>query len=150
MPDSVTQNGCGQGEACFLRAKDSGDDPDVTNGTKVFARVRQVEKCEFEALYRTGAGYYLEEYPQLYLTGGQGIGMVTKPGLSCPVGHYAINPVPRGMILGAVEEIARTAAYEEYLLIEIRIPEGEALALQTFNPKLGIQGGSQFLALLEL
>lgn len=141
----VTQNGCGQGEACFYVQKDSGDDPDVTNGTKVFARVRQVGKREFEALCRTGAGYYLEEYPQLYLTGGQGIGMVTKPGLSCPVGHYAINPVPRSMILGAVEEIARTAAYEECLLIEIWIPEGEVLALQTFNPKLGIQGGISVL-----
>ena len=60
--------------SCAVR-KYSGDDPDVTNGTKVFARVRQADKSEFETLCRTGAGYYLEEYPQLYLNGGQGIGM---------------------------------------------------------------------------
>ena len=130
---------------CFFVQKDSGDDPDVTNGTKIYASVRQVDRNEFESLCHTGAGYYLEEYPQLYLNGGRGIGMVTKPGLSCPVGHYAINPVPRSMILGAVEEVVRTAALEEYLVVEIWIPEGEQLALQTFNPKLGIQGGISVL-----
>ena len=129
---------------CGVR-KDAGDDPDVTNGTKVFARVRQADKSEFETLCRTGAGYYLEEYPQLYLNGGQGIGMVTKPGLSCPVGHYAVNPVPRSMILGAVADVVQTAAFEEYLIVTIWIPEGEQLALQTFNPKLGIQGGISVL-----
>ena len=46
---------------CYFVQKDSGDDPDVTNGTKVFARVRQADKSEFETLCRTGAGYYLEE-----------------------------------------------------------------------------------------
>ena len=130
---------------CYFVQKDSGDDPDVTNGTKVFARVRQADKSEFETLCRTGAGYYLEEYPKLYLNGGQGIGMVTKPGLSCPVGHYAINPVPRSMILGAVADVVQTAAFEEYLIVTIWIPEGEQLALQTFNPKLGIQGGISVL-----
>ena len=130
---------------CYFVQKDSGDDPDVTNGTKVFARVRQADKSEFETLCRTGAGYYLEEYPQLYLNGGQGIGMVTKPGLSCPVGHYAINPVPRSMILWAVADVVQTAAFEEYLIVTIWIPEGEHLALQTFNPKLGIQGGISVL-----
>ena len=130
---------------CYFVQKDSGDDPDVTNGTKVFARVRQADKSEFETLCRTGAGYYLEEYPKLYLNGGQGIGMVTKPGLSCPVGHYAINPVPRSMILGAVADVVQTAAFEEYLIVTIWIPEGEQLALQTFNPNLGIQGGISVL-----
>ena len=139
------ENHAEHGAACFFVRKDSGDDPDVTNGTKIFASVRQAEPHEFEALCQTGAGYYLEEYPQLYLNGGPGIGMVTKPGLSCPVGHYAINPVPRSMILGAVEEVVRTAAFEEYLIVTIWIPEGEALALQTFNPKLGIQGGISVL-----
>lgn len=131
--------------ASFFVQKDSGDDPDVTNGTKVFASVRQADRSEFEALCQTGAGYYLKEYPQLYLNGGEGIGLVTKPGLSCPVGHYAINPVPRSMILGAVEDIVRMAAFEEYLIVTIWIPDGEALALQTFNPKLGIQGGISVL-----
>ncbi len=134
-----------QDAGLFFVRKDSGDDPDVTNGTKVYARVSQADRGEFEALCRTGAGYYLEEYPQLYLNGGPGIGMVTKPGLSCPVGHYAINPVPRGMILGAVEDVVRTAAFEEHLVVTVWIPEGESLALQTFNPKLGIQGGISVL-----
>ena len=130
---------------CFFVQKDSGDDPDVTNGTNIYASVRQVDRNEFESLCHAGAGYYLKEYPQLYLNGGQGIGMVTKPGLSCPVGHYAINPVPRSMILGAVADVVQTAAFEEYLIVTIWIPEGDQLALQTFNPKLGIQGGISVL-----
>ena len=76
---------------CFFVRKDSGDDPDVTNGTKIYASVRQVDRNEFESLCHAGAGYYLKEYPQLYLNGGRGIGMVTKPGLSCPVGHITIR-----------------------------------------------------------
>ena len=117
----------------------------MTNGTNIYASVRQVDRNEFESLCHAGAGYYLKEYPQLYLNGGRGIGMVTKPGLSCPVGHYAINPVPRSMILGAVADVVQTAAFEEYLIVTICIPEGEQLALQTFNPKLGIQGGISVL-----
>ncbi len=140
-----TKQGAGCPAACFFVQKDSGDDPDVTNGTKVFASVRQADRSEFETLCQTGPGYDLKEYPRLYLNGGPGIGMVTKPGLSCPVGHYAINPVPRRMILGAVEDVVQTAAFEEYLIVTIWIPEGEALAFQTFNPKLGIQGGISVL-----
>ncbi len=134
-----------QSENGFFVQKDAGDDPDVTNGTKVFAGVRQIDRNEFEDLCQSGCGYYLEAYPHLYLNGGVGIGMVTKPGLGCPVGHYAINPVPRDMILAAVEEVVQMAAFEEYLIICIWIPEGEQLALKTFNPKLGIVGGISVL-----
>ena len=131
--------------ACFAVQKDSGDDPDVTNGTLVFASVSPIDKDRLEALKQTGTGYFLEDFPQLYLNGGTGIGRVTKPGLSCPVGHVAINPVPRQMILGAVEEVVRMAAFDGALLVEIQIPDGERLAAQTFNPKLGIQGGISVL-----
>ena len=134
------------GEAiCFSVKKDSGDDPDVTNGTLVYADIREISPAEFRVLCAEGTGYVLEEFPNLYLNGGQGIGMVTKPGLSCPVGHYAINPVPRGMILGAVDEVFEKAAVEGFFVIRIRIPDGEQLALQTFNPKLGIEGGISVL-----
>ncbi len=130
---------------CFGVQKDSGDDPDVTNQTLILASVKPVSRKILEMLKSTGSGYFLEEFPDLYLNGGLGIGMVTKPGLSCPVGHYAINPVPRSMILGAVDEVMRQTPYEECLLIEISIPDGERLASQTFNPKLGIQGGISVL-----
>ncbi len=141
----VTREESGGKTICFSVKKDSGDDPDVTNGTLVYADIREVSPAEFQSLCMAGTGYVLDEFPNLYLNGGQGIGMVTKPGLSCPVGHYAINPVPRGMILGAVDEIFEKAAVEGFFVIRIRIPDGEQLALQTFNPKLGIEGGISVL-----
>ena len=76
---------------CFGVQKDSGDDPDVTNQTLILASVKPISRKKLDTLKSTGSGYFLEEYPDLYLNGGPGIGIVTKPGLSCPVGHYAIR-----------------------------------------------------------
>ncbi len=129
---------------CRVR-KDAGDDPDVTNGVWVCAGVSFADSFQWEELCREGRGYVLLEYPGLYLNGGPGIGVVTKPGLSCPVGHYAINPVPRRQILGAVEEVRKRAAYEGRLQVCMAIPEGVWLAEKTFNPKLGIVGGISIL-----
>ncbi|MEG7530670.1 MAG: cobalt-precorrin-5B (C(1))-methyltransferase CbiD [Hungatella sp.] len=124
---------------CFRVQKDAGDDPDVTNAAWIYASVEnRPEKIE-------PVWYQSEQFPQLYLTGGRGIGMVTKPGLACPVGKYAINPIPRQMIYEAVAEVAVCAAYVEDLLIRIQIPEGVKLAEKTFNPKLGIVGGISIL-----
>lgn len=125
--------------------KDAGDDPDVTNGTRVCAGVFPVEEDEFQKLVEQGTGYYLEEFPRLYLDGGIGVGMVTKPGLSCPVGHYAVNPVPRRMILNAVDEVCKETGDKKFLLVRIAIPDGEMLAEKTFNPNLGIVGGISIL-----
>lgn len=125
--------------------KDAGDDPDVTNGTRICAGVFPVEEGEFRKLREHGTGYYLEAFPKLYLNGGPGIGMVTRPGLSCPVGHYAINPVPRRMILQAVDEVCRAADFQGFLEVRIAVPDGEGLAEKTFNPNLGIMGGISVL-----
>lgn len=125
--------------------KDAGDDPDVTNGTWVGAEVTAVSQSSLDQLKENGRGYWLEDYPELYLDGGPGIGLATKPGLSCPPGHYAINPVPRRMILQAVWQVREQAAYEGCLVVRIVIPEGEKLADRTFNPRLGIEGGISVL-----
>lgn len=82
---------------------------------------------------------------RLFLTAKDGIGLVTKPGLSCPVGKYAINPVPRQMIFQSVAHVLEeTEAHGDYL-IQLWIPAGRELALKTFNPKLGIEGGISIL-----
>lgn len=57
-----------------------------------------------------------------------------------PVGEPAINPVPRKMILEGVETVCREYGYTGGLVVEISVPEGEALAARTFNPRLGIVG----------
>ncbi len=113
--------------SCAVR-KDGGDDPDVTSGALVYAKV------SFE-----------ENGNVIRIDGGTGVGRVTKPGLDQPVGNAAINHVPRGMIEKEVTEVCRLADYVGGLFVEISIPDGVRLAEQTFNPRLGIVGGISVL-----
>ena len=117
----------GSGSVSCAIEKDSGDDPDVTKGTLIFATV-------------TYAGA-----PGVTIDGGFGIGRVTKRGLDQPVGNAAINTVPRQMIRENVEEVMTLADYQGGLSVVISAPEGEALAKKTFNPRLGIVGGISIL-----
>ena len=114
--------------SCAVR-KDGGDDPDVTSGTLIYARV----------------AYGCDENAQIAIDGGIGVGRVTKPGLNQPVGNAAINTVPREMIKNEVLQICQLTGYEGGLSVEIFVPEGERLAAQTFNPRLGIVGGISIL-----
>lgn len=112
--------------SCAVR-KDGGDDPDVTDGALVFARVEQ-----------TAA-------PGIEIDGGPGVGRVTLPGLDQPVGAAAINSVPRRMIEENVRAIMRLCEFPGGLSVVISVPEGEALAQKSFNPRLGITGGISIL-----
>ena len=111
--------------SCAIR-KDSGDDPDVTHESLIFAEVSLIE---------TG----------LEIDGGFGVGRVTKPGLDQPVGAAAINSKPRAMISEAVREVCQLLDYNGGMKIIISVPEGERLAKKTFNPRLGIVGGISIL-----
>ena len=79
------------------------------------------------------------------IDGGKGVGRVTKPGLDQPVGNAAINHVPREMIEKEVMQVCQLADYKGCLQVEISVPDGEKLAQQTFNPRLGIVGGISIL-----
>ena len=127
--------------SCAVR-KDGGDDPDVTHGMQICARVG-VAPPEPE----TAGGWYEYENGGLTLKikGGVGIGLVTKAGLSCEVGKHAINPVPRDMIFKHVERVCAGRDFAGTLWIVIFAPEGEARALDTFNSRLGIRGGISIL-----
>ncbi len=131
--------------SCAVK-KDAGDDPDVTNQALIFASVEYVKDQKNDEIKRMYCWYEEEAGKSpLFLTSGEGIGVVTKPGLSCPVGMPAINPVPRTMIFQGVDEARYEAGYEGSLKICIWIPEGVKLAERTFNPKLGIKGGLSVL-----
>ena len=109
--------------------KDAGDDPDVTHGALVKAAIRR-------GTPGSGIVFYA----------GEGVGMVTKPGLAIPPGEPAINPVPRHMIALAIRDAAqRHGASLDDLIVEISIPGGEALAKKTLNARLGIVGGLSIL-----
>lgn len=127
--------------------KDAGDDPDVTHQAMIFASVEYVSESEMD---QEPAYYRWEEEESnysapLFLTAGEGIGRVTRAGLSCPVGKPAINPVPRSMIFKEVDSARRKAGYDGALKICIWVPEGRRLAEKTFNPRLGIEGGLSIL-----
>ena len=108
---------------CAVR-KDSGDDPDVTNGVLVYASV-------------TACGG-----KEISIDGGEGVGRVTLPGLDQDVGNAAINSVPRQMIQQAVRSVLGEGRGAR---VVISIPAGKELAAHTFNPKLGIVGGISVL-----
>ena len=115
----------GTGWAQCAVQKDSGDDPDVTNGALVYARVEFCDK------------------PGITIDGGIGVGRVTREGHDQPVGAAAINSTPRRMIAEQVEQVASPS--DGGLLVTISIPAGVELAAKTFNPRLCIEGGISVL-----
>lgn len=114
-------------EVCCGIRKYSGDDPDVTDGIMVYAKVSRTET------------------PGIWIEGGAGVGRVTKAGLSQKIGEAAINPVPMQMIKAAVAGVLEEQEYHKGIMVEISIPEGAVLAKKTFNPRLGIEGGISVL-----
>ena len=117
---------------CML--KDAGDDPDVTHGALICARVRRTDQ------------------PGIHLRGGEGVGTVTLPGLGLTVDGPAINPVPQQQITENVLDGVRQSSDEgedflenDGLEVTIIVPEGEKLAQRTLNPRLGIIGGISIL-----
>ncbi len=132
-------------DGSFRVQKDAGDDPDVTDKSWIHASVHMVDDLRWQELLSSGNGYVTEEFSSVYVGGGEGVGVATLPGLSCLVGHCAINPVPRRMIAAAVTEACIDAGYEEKLEVVISVPDGRLLAEKTFNPRLGIEGGISIL-----
>ncbi len=121
---SCTFNGS---EASCSVIKDAGDDPDVTDGIEMFSTVKW------------------ESVGGIAISGGKGVGVVTKPGLEVAVGMPAINPVPRQMILQSVREVAGEGLDGRGIAVTVSAPEGEKLARRTLNPRLGITGGISIL-----
>jgi len=116
----------GDGWAEVGITKDAGDDPDVTHGALIIARVA------------ASAG-------GIAFKAGSGVGVVTKAGLPIGVGEPAINPVPRQMISGVIAEQAEVYGQKTDIEVTVSVPGGEDLALKTWNPRLGIKGGISIL-----
>lgn len=110
------------GEGVVSVTKDAGDDPDITNGVQIFACV---------APRLDG---------RIHIEGAEGVGRVTLEGLPVKPGRPAINPVPHKFIREEVRNVLPAGAD-----VTISIPEGEELAMRTFNPRLGIIGGLSIL-----
>ncbi|WP_374377942.1 cobalt-precorrin-5B (C(1))-methyltransferase [Dongia sp.] len=108
--------------------KDAGDDPDVTHGAHIRARIRHLP---------AGSGTVFKA--------GAGVGLVTKPGLPIPPGEPAINPAPRTMIAGVLAEVAAEHGTHPDAEVTVSVIGGAEIAKQTWNPRLGIVGGISIL-----
>ncbi|MEN6592924.1 MAG: cobalt-precorrin-5B (C(1))-methyltransferase CbiD [Methanobacterium sp.] len=111
-----------QGQASVI--KRPYNDPDVTVNLEILADV------------------WLNDTEGVTIKGGEGVGLVTKPGLQVPPGNPAINPTPRKMIK---ENLSDLLPEDKGVCVEISVPAGEKLAEKTLNPKLGIEGGISIL-----
>lgn len=107
--------------------KDAGDDPDATHGATVFVELSLTEKAGIE------------------FRAAQGVGTVTRAGLSLAVGEPAINPVPRKMMSEHLQHIAKTTHYSGGFIVAVGVENGEKIALNTMNGRLGILGGLSIL-----
>lgn len=158
--------------SCAIK-KDSGDDPDVTNGIYIYAEVSYFTGSNKDCHINNNKygshnnvdvmntdisadGISKNEInadavstnvisKNVIIDGGIGIGRITKKGLQRPIGEAAINPVPLRMIADGVSDIADRYSYEGLLKVVISAPEGVEIAKKTFNPQLGIVGGISIL-----
>ena len=124
----IAETRSGEGWALAGVVKDAGDDPDVTHGALICATVR-LGASDSGVVFRQGAG----------------VGVVTKPGLPIEVGEPAINPVPRQMMCDVIDALALSLGGTRDVEIEISVPDGDKIALKTWNPRLGIEGGISIL-----
>lgn len=115
------------GAVCVI-TKDGGDDPDVTHGADIVVEV--------SVSGRAG---------EISIEGGEGVGVVTKPGLGLEVGKPAINPTPRRMIRENLAEVKSDMLEKGGLRVVVSVPAGRELAPKTDNPRLGIRGGISIL-----
>lgn len=106
--------------------KDAGDDPDVTHGAMIIARVEWGNQ-------------------DIQFFAGDGVGTFTKPGLPLPPGEAAINPVPRKLITEHLTKVCERHGVAPKVKVTISVPGGEEIAQKTWNPRLGIVGGISIL-----
>ncbi len=118
--------------------KDAGDDPDVTHKAEIGAMV---------TLDKPPSGSVLanKSHTAVRITGGAGVGKITKPGLEMPPGEAAINSGPRKMIHQAIHETLSDHGIQRAVAVEVFVPKGEEIAQKTLNARLGILGGISIL-----
>ena len=115
-------------KAYAIAHKNPYNDPDVTVDLAIVSTVELIDKTTQEE--------------NIIITGGEGVGKITKPGLQIPVGEYAINPGPRRMIY---DNLKNRIPIGKIAKITISVPDGLKIAKKTMNPKLGIVGGISIL-----
>jgi cobalt-precorrin-5B (C1)-methyltransferase len=115
------------GSKCSV-IKDGGDDPDVTHGAEIVVDLSFTDKIN-----------------EIEIDGGEGVGVVTKPGLGLELNKAAINPVPKKMINDNLREIINKYHLKKGIKVIISVPKGKELGPKTDNPRIGILNGISIL-----
>ena len=115
------------GSKCSV-IKDGGDDPDVTHGAEIVVELSFTDKIN-----------------EIEIDGGEGVGIVTKPGLGLELNKAAINPVPKKMINENLREIIDKYLLKKGIKVIISVPKGKELGPKTDNPRIGILNGISIL-----
>ena len=108
--------------------KNGGDDPDVTHGAEIIVELSFTKKID-----------------EIEIDGGEGVGIVTKPGLGLEINKSAINPIPKKMIDENLRESGKEVLTEKGIKVIISVPKGKELGPKTDNPRLGIINGISIL-----
>jgi len=108
--------------------KDGGDDPDVTHGAEIIVDLS-----------------FTDKFNEIEIEGGEGVGIVTKPGLGLELNKAAINPVPKKMINENLREIIAKHFLKKGIKVIISVPKGKELGPKTDNPRIGILNGISIL-----
>ena len=113
------------------------DDLDVTKGCQIVVTITS-NKEELKLNPIKHSPYMLNS---IEVYAGKGVGVVTKDGLKPKKGYPAINPTP----LNAMKKIAESFEIKEKLYCTISVTNGEEIAKQTANEKVGVLGGISIL-----
>ena len=108
--------------------KDGGDDPDVTHGAEIIVDLSLTDKKN-----------------EIIIEGGDGVGIVTKPGLGLEINKAAINPVPKKMIIENLRDVGENILKNHGIQVIISVPKGKELGPKTDNPRIGILHGISIL-----
>lgn len=114
---------------------------DVTAGAVIEARA---EPVEIEMGERVDTEEGIEPEEKIKLVAGPGIGRIGAAGLCAPLGKPAISRSARDEITNAIEEGMAKAGLVS-VRVELSVKDGEKIAAQTMNPKVGVVGGISIL-----
>jgi cobalt-precorrin-5B (C1)-methyltransferase len=115
IPIHLCKFGKNKSTCCVI--KDGGDDPDVTHGAEIVVELSLTDK-----------------FNEIEIDGGEGVGIVTKPGLGLELNKAAINPVPKKMIKENLNEILEKHLLKSGVKVIISVPKGRELGPKTDNP----------------
>jgi len=120
------------------------DDLDVTKGCEIIVSVSySLNELELNSI-KHEPYVFNSNNTKLSIYASSGVGVVTRVGLKPKVGFCAINPVPLKALQNVFEDLSSKVKYNE-IFCSVGVTNGEEIAKQTANSKVGVLGGISIL-----